>query len=53
MKYWIKQKILNHLNATGGRVVFIRRNYHTNIVVVDYLGGACVKYYYDGKWICG
>ena len=50
---WIKTKILKHLKFTNGKSVTIHRNYKANIVALDYFGGACVKYSYDGKWLCG
>ncbi len=53
MTYWLKSKILGHLKATGKSGVSVRRDYLSKTVVVDYFGGACVKYSYDGKWLCG
>ena len=49
----LKIKILKHLKATNGKGVTIHRNYKANTVVLDYFGGACVKYNYNGKWLCG
>ena len=37
----------------GTKKISIKRNYLKNYIVIDYFGGACVKYTYDGKWICG
>lgn len=50
---WIKDKIIKHLKATSCKSATIKRDYKANIVVIDYFGGACVKYNYDGKWLCG
>ena len=50
---WLKNKIKNTLNFTNSKGVSIYRDYKRNIVVVDYLGGATVKYNYNGKWLCG
>ena len=50
---WIKTKIKKHLKATSCKSVTIHRNYAKKTVVLDYFGGACVKYNYDGKWLCG
>ncbi|MFA7157025.1 MAG: hypothetical protein WC123_04960 [Bacilli bacterium] len=53
MTYWLKSKVLGHLKVTGKTGVSVRRDYLSKTVVVDYFGGACVKYSYDGKWLCG
>ena len=53
MRYWLKEKIKNHLDFTNGDNVSIRRDYKRNIVVIDYFGGATIKYTYNGKWIAG
>lgn len=51
--YWLKNKIKNHLRIFKNPSVNVYRNYNTNTVVIDYYGGACTKYTYDGKWIAG
>lgn len=50
---WIKSKILKHLKFTNSKGAIIKRDYKANIIVIDYFGGACVKYSYDGKYLCG
>ncbi len=50
---WLKDKIVKHLKATNSKGVTVYRNYKANTVVLDYFGGACVKYTYNGKWLCG
>ena len=50
---WLKEKIKNHLDFTNGDNVSIRRDYKRNIVVIDYFGGATIKYDYNGNWVAG
>ena len=53
MTYWLKSKVLGHLKVTGKNSVSVRRDYLNKTIIVDYFGGTCVKYSYDGKWLCG
>ena len=53
MPYWLKIKVLGHLKITNRTGVNIHRDYSRGIVVIDYFGGPCIKYSYDGKWLCG
>lgn len=50
---WLKNKVKNHLKVTNCKDVTVHRDYKSNRVVLDYLGGPCVKYNYNGKWIAG
>jgi len=53
MTYWLKDTVLAHLRFTGKSGLTVRRDYASRVVVVDYFGGACVRYSYDGKRLCG
>jgi hypothetical protein len=50
---WIKTKISKQIKSTNCKSASIRRDYKNDRVTIDYFGGACVKYSYAGKWICG
>ena len=53
MTYWVKNKIKAHLKFTNTGKVNVKRNYKNKTIVIDYFGGSCVKYNYNGKWMCG
>ena len=50
---WLKDKIIKRIKATNCKSFTIKRDYNKNIVTIDYFGGGCVKYTYNGKWVCG
>ena len=54
---WVKKKIKDHWNFTKGNGlvnrVRIRRMYSLNRIVIDFWGGSCTTYDYDGNWIAG
>jgi len=53
-KNWIKQKISDHWKFFGKNLVFIRRDFKNNTVLIDFMGGgSCTLYTYDGKYIAG
>ena len=51
---WLKEKIKNHLEFTGGKLApRVGRDYFNQKVTIDYLFGPTVTYDYDGNWISG
>ncbi len=54
MRYWLKEKIKNHLKFTGGKhLPLIKRDYFNRKITIDYLFGPTVTYDYNGNWIAG
>ena len=52
-KMWVKKKIKDHFAFTKGNRVRVRRMYSLNRIVIDFWGGSCTTYDYDGNWIAG
>jgi hypothetical protein len=53
-KGWIKNRVERHEYLCGKTKVIVRRDFHNNRVVLDFMNsGPCAKYDYNGKWIGG
>lgn len=53
-KGWIRERVERHEYLCGKTKVIVRRDFHNNRVVLDFMNsGPCTKYNYNGKWIGG
>ena len=52
--HWLKHLVNCHRGFFGRKIkVRIMRGYHQNCIGVDFYGGRCARYDYNGKWIAG
>jgi len=51
--FWINKVIQDRIKFNGNSRVRIYRNFKSKTVTVDWFGGACSTYTYDGEWIAG
>ncbi|MBT4376734.1 hypothetical protein HOD29_05145 [archaeon] len=51
--FWLRKRILAHIKLTENKKFTVKRNFSDRKIILDFFGGSCSSYTYDGKWIGG